>query len=61
MIAARTVLPLILRHLLQVFELDLSAYPFLLFLNRLLDPVNELFLQTLQLLLMVVLRLLEQR
>jgi hypothetical protein len=60
MIAAACTIPLLLlRQLLQVFEFDLSAYLFLLLLNSLLDPFNELFLQALQLLLMVVLRLLE--
>jgi hypothetical protein len=57
--AACTILPLVFSHLLQVFELDLSAYLFFLIFNSLLDPFNELFLQALQLLLVVVLRLLE--
>lgn len=61
MVAACAVLPLVFSHLLQMFEFNLGTYPFLLFLDSLLDPVHKLFLQTLQLLLVVVLRLLEQR
>jgi hypothetical protein len=61
MVAACAVLPLVFSHLLQMFEFNFGTYPFLLFLNSLLDPVDELFLQTLQLLFVVVLRLLEQR
>jgi hypothetical protein len=44
-----------------VLEFNLGAYPLLLFFHSLLDSVDKLFLQTLQLLLVVVLRLLEQR
>jgi hypothetical protein len=61
MVATCAILPLVFSYLLQMFKFNLSAYPFLLFLDSLLDPVDELFLQTLQLLLVVVLRLLKQR
>jgi len=60
MLAASTVARLFFRLFLKMLEFDLCSYPSCLICKGLLDLVGNLFLQSLQLLLMILLGLLKQ-
>lgn len=60
MLAASTVTRLFLRRLLEVFKLHLRPNPPLLLPNSFLQLLSKLLLQTRQLRLMILLRLLQQ-